>query len=388
MIRTGLSIFRDEIIGKLSRKKLAVLCNQASVDENCIHILDIISESNAKLELILTPEHGLYSIAQDRVAVENSIHPKYNIPVISLYGDNLESLSPKHDVFNDIDMLIIDLQDIGARYYTFVWTASLALGRAAEMNTPVMVLDRPNPITGVIEGPMLEDEFTSFVGLYPIPARHGMTIAEILSYVNINFSNGAELEIVKMKDWQRSMWFDETGLPWIPTSPNMPTLKTATVYPGMCLIEGTNVSEGRGTTRPFEVFGAPFIDSYDFVDKINSFRLEGVKFLPWFFEPKYSKYAGKTCGGALINVIQRDIAKPVLTGFAIVKAIFEMYPDEFEFSQESYEFVGDKLAFDVLAGSDRWRNMIVQGAPLEDISIAMESELSEFNDMSSKFKLY
>ena len=276
-IKTGLSILRDESISKLHDKNIAVLCHAASVDENYLHIIDILVDGGIIPKRIFAPEHGIFADAQDQAAVNSITHPKYNIPVVSLYGADFASLKSKPEMLSDIDIVIIDLQDIGARYYTFVWTAALLLEVAAETRTAIIITDRPNPINGChIEGSVQDTEYLSFVGLHPLPIRHGLTIGEIMLYVKQRKQLDVQLDIIPMQHWNRRFWFEDTKLPWVMPSPNMPAVETATVYPGMCLLEGTNLSEGRGTTRPFEIFGAPFIEPYRLCDTVAKFDLPGT----------------------------------------------------------------------------------------------------------------
>jgi len=386
--RLGLSKLRDELLNELSNAKVAVLCNQASVDENLTNVVDILAGSRAKLIKIFAPEHGFFGAAQDRIAIKNSTHPKYGIPIISMYGDTADSLMPKKEKLVGLDIVIIDLQDVGARYYTFVWSAALMMKQAAQVGVEIWVLDRPNPISGIVEGPVQEDSYLSFVGLYPLPIRHGMTIGEILSYIAREYIPQAKLEVILLDGWKRDMWFDDTGLSWVPPSPNMPSLSTAIVYPGMCLLEGTNISEGRGTTRPFEVFGAPWIKSFELCEKLNELKLPGVKFLPWRFTPMFSKYAGQTCDGAMMFVTDRKVFRPVLTAIAIIKTIHELYPEKFKFINPPYEFETEKLPFDILCGTPEIRRMIEGGSKIDEIKDFIDGNAREYQARLQKYLLY
>ena len=386
--RLGLSKLRDELLNELSNAKVAVLCNQASVDENLTNVVDILAGSRAKLIKIFAPEHGFFGAAQDRIAIKNSTHPKYGIPIISMYGDTADSLMPKKEKLVGLDIVIIDLQDVGARYYTFVWSAALMMKQAAQVGVEIWVLDRPNPISGIVEGPVQEDSYLSFVGLYPLPIRHGMTIGEILSYIAREYIPQAKLEVILLDGWKRDMWFDDTGLSWVPPSPNMPSLSTAIVYPGMCLLEGTNISEGRGTTRPFEVFGAPWIKSFELCEKLNELKLPGVKFLPWRFTPMFSKYAGQTCDGAMMFVTDRKVFRPVLTAIAIIKTIHELYPEKFKFINPPYEFETEKLPFDILCGTPEIRRMIEGGSKIDEIKDFIDGNAREYQAKLQKYLLY
>ena len=386
--RLGLSKLRDELLSELSNAKVAVLCNQASVDENLTNVVDILAGSRAKLIKIFAPEHGFFGAAQDRIAIKNSTHPKYGIPIISMYGDTADSLMPKKEMLVGLDIVLIDLQDVGARYYTFVWSAALMMKQAAQAGVEIWVLDRLNPISGIVEGPVQEDSYLSFVGLYPLPIRHGMTIGEILSYIAREYIPQAKLEVILLDGWKRDMWFDDTGLSWVPPSPNMPSLSTAIVYPGMCLLEGTNISEGRGTTRPFEVFGAPWIKSFELCEKLNELKLPGVKFLPWRFTPMFSKYAGQTCDGAMMFVTDRKAFRPVLTAIAIIKTIHELYREKFKFINPPYEFETEKLPFDILCGTPEIRRMIEEGSKIDEMKDFIDGNAREYQAKLQKYLLY
>ena len=386
--RLGLSKLRDELLSELSNAKVAVLCNQASVDENLTNVVDILAGSRAKLIKIFAPEHGFFGAAQDRIAIKNSTHPKYGIPIISMYGDTADSLMPKKEMLVGLDIVIIDLQDVGARYYTFVWSAALMMKQAAQAGVEIWVLDRLNPISGIVEGPVQEDSYLSFVGLYPLPIRHGMTIGEILSYIAREYIPQAKLEVILLDGWKRDMWFDNTELSWVPPSPNMPSLCTAIVYPGMCLLEGTNISEGRGTTRPFEVFGAPWIKSFELCEKLNELKLPGVKFLPWRFTPMFSKYAGQTCDGAMMFVTDRRLFRPVLTAITIIKTIHELYPEKFKFINPPYEFETEKLPFDILCGTPEIRRMIEEGSKIDEMKDFIDGNAREYQTKLQKYLLY
>ena len=392
-VKIGLSLLRDNLIGELYGKKVALLCHSASVDENFKHIIDILVDAGIALEKIFAPEHGLFSAEQDQQTVRNDLHKKYKIPIVSLYGKNFQSLKPKEEELQGIDVVIIDLQDVGARYYTFVWTAFLLIEVAAEMGIEIWILDRPNPITAeIVEGAVQEEEFLSFVGLLPLAIRHGMTIAEILHY-GCMAKNLPSPRIIKMKNYRRDMWFDETGLPWVMPSPNMPTVQTATVYPGMCLLEGTNISEGRGTTKPFEIFGAPFIDPFVLCDKVNSLAAEynflgGFRLRPIYFIPAFNKFYGKRCGGAQIHIVKREEFNPVIVAFAILKTIIKLYPDEFYFKEPPYEFESVKRPFDILSGSSIWREMLIKNAPLDEFRGMFDEMAGNFEGTRKKFLIY
>jgi len=275
-------------------------------------------------------------------------HSRLGIPVYSLYGEHRE---PTVKMLQALDVFLIDLQDIGARYYTFIWTMYLCMRACERHGVAVVVLDRPNPINGVTtEGPLLDPNYRSFVGMHPLPVRHAKTTGELAQQFRDEVFPKCGLWILPMKDWQREMWFDQTGLPWIMPSPNMPTLDTAIVYPGMCLLEATNISEGRGTTRPFEIFGAPFIDAEKLCAELNKLQLQGVLFRENCFQPTFHKFAGELCGGAQLHVIDRTAFHPFQTGIEIIRVIRRLYPDQFGWKQPPYEYEWEKLPIEILLG--------------------------------------
>jgi uncharacterized protein YbbC (DUF1343 family) len=293
-------------------------------------------------------------------------------------------------MLKDIDAIVIDLQDVGSRYYTFIWTMELCMQACLEMNKSVVILDRPNPIGGhIVEGPLLDLHYASFVGQRPLPVRHGMTIGEIGSYLRNEFYSSLDFHIIPMRGWERKMWFDQTGLPWVMPSPNMPTLDTATVYPGMCLLEGTNLSEGRGTTRPFEIFGAPFIEPGTLVKKLEEIELPGVVFRPMYFQPTFQKHAGKLCGGAQIHVIGRSKFRPFKTGVAVLGAVHDLYPGHFAWKRPPYEYETKKMPIDILAGTGRLRKYIESGEKLDRMEEWWKEESIQFDkEHRKKYLIY
>ena len=302
---------------RLDGLRVGVLANPASVDRRFRHIVDLLAAPpDFKLSAIFGPQHGFRSDLQDNmIETPHADDPKRGVPIFSLYSETRE---PTPDMLSLIDVLVIDIQDVGARIYTFIYTMANCLAACARAGVPVIVCDRPNPIGGIaVEGPMLEPGYESFVGQYPIPMRHGMTTAELAEFFNAEFGLAAELELVPMQGWSREMYFDETDVPWIMPSPNMPTLDTAIVYPGTVLFEGTMLSEGRGTTRPFELIGAPWLDGDTFAARMNDTGLKGAYFRPAIFEPTFQKHARTTCGGCQIHVVDREAFEPVLAGAAL-----------------------------------------------------------------------
>lgn len=388
-MHTGLDIFEKTWPKKLKGTRVGLLVHPASVNRKLEHASDCLLKSR-KLELkaLFGPQHGIRGETQDNmIEWEGFRDKKTGLPVYSLYG---QTRKPDPSMLRDIDVLVIDMQDVGARYYTFIWTMELCMQACLEAGKPVVVLDRPNPLGGVhTEGPVLDMNYTSFVGQRPMPVRHGMTIGEIGNYLRNAFYPSLDYHVIKMQGWKREMWFDETGLPWVLPSPNMPTIDTAIVYPGMCLLEGTNLSEGRGTTRPFEIFGAPFIDPDALVKRLNAFKLPGVLFRPMYFQPTFQKHAGKLCGGTQIHVTVRGRFKSFKTGVAIVKAIHELWPDNFAWKQPPYEYETKKIPVDILMGTDRPRKDIERGTSLERMEQWWKAQCLEFNKkVRRKYLLY
>jgi len=371
-------------------KKIGLVTNQSAVTHDLRHAVPLLHAGRGwRLTTLFGPEHGIWGEAQDMDHVEHSYDPVTGLEVHSLYGKTQKDLTPKSDLLRNLDALVIDLQDIGSRYYTFIYTMALCMRAAAPLGVQVIVLDRPNPIDGIhLEGNIREDKYSSFVGMFPLPTRHGMTAGELARYFNARFQLNCDLHVVPMRGWKREMWWGDTGLPWVIPSPNMPTVYTATVYPGMCLIEGTNLSEGRGTTHPFEFFGAPWLDPFRLAAELNHLDLPGVVARPHFFLPTFQKHAGKVCGGVELHVTDRAIFEPYRTGLWCVKVARDLDPEKFDWRRETYEFVSDRLAIDLLAGSDRYRTLIESGSSPETFLEGSEEKLREFARMRSEFLIY
>lgn len=364
---------------RLRGVRAGLLVHPASINKRFEHAIDIALRSKGfEVRALFGPQHGIRGETQDNMIEWEGFRDKRTgLPVYSLYG---EVRKPTPEMLRDMDVLIIDLQDVGSRYYTFVWTMELCLQACYEENKAVVILDRPNPLSGtLIEGPVLREDHASFVGLRPLPVRHGMTIGEMGIYLRDRFYPSLFLHVITMKNWQRRMWFDDSGLPWVMPSPNMPTLDTAMVYPGQCLLEGTNISEGRGTTRPFEIFGAPFIDPDVLIKRLKDFRLSGVIFRPLYFQPTFHKYAGMLCGGAQIHVTDRQRFRPFKTGVAIIKAIRELYPEEFRWKEPPYEYETRRLPIDILTGSESVRKGIEDGENLDSMEEWWQEECNRFD---------
>lgn len=372
----------------IQNKRVALLAHPASVDKHLRHALEVLQEeASAKIVALFGPEHGIHGQAQDMESVTASTYR--GIPVYSLYGKDEASLKPTAASLQDVEVLICDLQDVGARYYTFIYTIAFCMEVARQTGTKVIVLDRPNPINGhQVEGNLVEPSFRSFVGWFPLAVRHGMTVGELAEMFRHEFGLECDLEVVKMKGWHRRRYMDEIDTPWILPSPNMPTVDTAVVYPGMCLVEGTELSEGRGTTRPFEFFGAPFIDPETLVRRLREFRLPGVRFRPIYFKPGFQKHAGQICGGAQLHVTRRKAFKSLLSGVAALKAVHDLYPKDFQFRHRAYEFVDQIPAIDLLAGNTKLRQQFEKGTSLEEIEASWEEDRSRFLETRKKYLLY
>lgn len=364
-VRIALSRFEDTFPQKLRGKRLGALLHPASIDASLHHTLETLRRYDEKLfelSALFGPQHGILGHTQDNmIEWEGSLDPELGIPVYSLYGKTRE---PSPEMLSHIDALFVDMQDVGARYYTFIWTLFLCMKACEKAKIPVVVLDRPNPLGCAVEGPILDLDYASFVGLWKLPVRHGKTIGELAKVFRAERFPDCELYVMEMEGYDPRMWFDETGLPWVMPSPNMPTLDTATVYPGMCLFEATNVSEGRGTTRPFELFGAPFIDAKKLCKYLNGLHLPGVYFRENYFQPTFHKGAGKICGGAQIHVLDRERFRSFDTAVRILRYLFHEYPNDFAWKTPPYEYEYEKLPIDILLGSGTFRRELIENGEL------------------------
>ncbi len=373
---------------RLQGLRVGILANPASVDHDFRHIVDRLAETSSfTLAAIFGPQHGFRSDLQDNmIETPHATDPRRGVPVFSLYSETRE---PTPEMLDLIDVLVIDLQDVGARIYTFIYTMANCLRAAAKTGLPVVVCDRPNPIGGLqVEGPMLEPGFESFVGQFPMPMRHGMTVAELAWLFNEHHGIGAPLEVIPMAGWSRELYFDGTELPWIMPSPNMPTLDTAVVYPGTVLFEGTMVSEGRGTTRPFELIGAPWLDGVDLAARLNEMGMPGVRFREVAFEPTFQKHAKAPCGGCQIHVTSRWDFEPVKAGVALLHACYGLAPDQFAWRDPPYEYEHDKMPIDILAGSTTLRGQIEQQMPVADIAASWRAGVKDFEELRRPYLLY
>jgi uncharacterized protein YbbC (DUF1343 family) len=399
-IKSGLDSLIDNDFHEIKGARIGLLANQASCDADLRHIVEIFI-SNDKFELvrIFAPEHGLRGEAQDMVDVENTYDYRSGKEVISLYGNSFQSLSPTVESIQDLDMLVVDLQDVGSRYYTFAQSLILCMNVCGKNDVKVVVLDRPNPIDGVtIEGAPLTKECHSFCGMLPIANRHGLTIGEIAKIAQSGFGEGedktdeidCELTVVKMKGWKREMDFSKTGLHWIAPSPNMPSPDTALVYPGACLFETTNISEGRGTTHPFEYLGAPFIDGYAWaIETMKSkLDLEGAILRPMSFTPQFQKWSQKSCSGIQIHVTDNKTFKPFRYGLALIAAAAKLYPEDFLWRQEAYEFVDSVPPVDLLYGSFHFRKSVDTKTSLETLVPKIKRFETWYKEARKEFLLY
>jgi uncharacterized protein YbbC (DUF1343 family) len=383
-------------IEKLLREKTALLrgarvglvCNQASVDHYLRHAADLFAEHpEIKLTALFGPQHGIRGDVQDNmVETAHGLDAKTGVPVYSLYSETRE---PTEEMLADVDVIVFDLQDVGCRIYTFIYTLANCMRAAGHLGKKVIVCDRPNPINGrQVEGTVLEPSLASFVGQFSIATRHGMTVCELSRMFNVHFGIECELECVPMEGWSRELWYNETDSPWVMPSPNMPTLDTATVFCGTVHVEGTQMSEGRGTTRPFEFVGAPYIEAQEFASALAGLDLPGVIFRPCLFLPTFQKHAGISCGGVQLHVTDRDVFRPVLTGVGVVHTAFEMYPAYFAWRDAPYEYEYDKSPFDLIAGTPKLREAIEHGESLQHIQAAWEGPLSRFEQARAQCLLY
>jgi len=392
VVRTGLDRLASLDLG-LGGARCGLLCHPASVARDLRHAAELVGETGARLGCLFGPEHGATGEAQDMEGVESAPHPRLGVPVHSLYGRSEDSLRPAPGCLDDVNAVIIDLQDVGARYYTYVWSMVMMIEACAEQGRGirVLVLDRPNPLGGLaVEGPGIEEGFTSFVGHHPVAVRHGLTAGELarLATAELGLSDRVDLDVVPMQGWRRGQLFDETGLPWVLPSPNMPTLETALVYPGACLLEATNVSEGRGTTRPFELVGAPWIDGWELGAALAREDLPGVRFRPTCFRPTFHKHRGQSCGGVQQHVTDRRAFRPFRTGVALLATVKRLWPDELAWRDQPYEFVHDRPAIDLLAGGAWLREGVERGSTLAELTAGWDSAEAAFRARRSPHLIY
>jgi uncharacterized protein YbbC (DUF1343 family) len=373
----------------ISQYRLGLLCNQASTDSRLSHSRDLLNKCfPGQLTCLFTPQHGFFSEKQDNM-IESShgFDPVTGLPVYSLYSRDRR---PSKEMFDLFDVLIIDLFDVGTRVYTFLYTMAYCLEAAAEFGKKVLVLDRPNPVGGYfVEGNIIQKECFSFVGLYPLPMRHGLTFGELALLLTKHFNIGAELEVVPMQGWRRSMLYEDTGLPWVFPSPNMPSPDTALVYPGQVLWEGTNISEGRGTCLPFEIFGAPFFDHDAILRKVEeNVSLAGCFLRPLIFEPTANKWSGQTCKGFQIHVSNPATYRPYRTSLALLQAVMLLYPEAFQYKKPPYEYEYERLPMDLILGDRQMRLALEQGHDIMALEKSWQQDLGAFEKLRQETFLY
>jgi uncharacterized protein YbbC (DUF1343 family) len=368
--------------------RLGLLCNPASVDPMLNHSRFLVDRRlPGKLTALYSPQHGFFAEKQDNmIESADMMDPVLKIPVYSLYG---KTRIPTEKMLDPIDVLLVDLQDVGTRVYTFIYTLSYCLEAAEALNKKVVVLDRPNPINGVtIEGNCLEPDWRSFVGRFPLPMRHGLTIGELAQLFNEHFEIGCSLEVVRMEGWRRAMFYRQTGLPWVPPSPNLPSPVSTMVYPGQVIWEGTNVSEGRGTTQPFELFGAPYLNPAKIVAAFVAESIPGIILREVVFEPTANKWQAHPCRGFQIHITDPDEYRPYETSLRLLQAVIRHHKTDFEWKQPPYEYETQRLPIDLIIGNQKIRNRLEILEPVEQIAESWQAELDEFSEISRRFHLY
>jgi uncharacterized protein YbbC (DUF1343 family) len=387
-VQTGLERFLESPPAWVANARLGLLCNAASVDRKLNHARRLIQDRfPGRLAALYSPQHGFFAEKQDNM-IESAdiIDSDLNIPVFSLYG---KTRTPTEEMLRPIDMLIVDLQDVGTRVYTFIYTLSYCLEAAKAFNKTVVVLDRPNPINGLaVEGNCLDPNWCSFVGRYPLPMRHAMTIGELARLFNEHFDIGCDLDVIAMKGWRRSMFFQQTGLPWVPPSPNLPRPVSAMVYPGQVVWEGTNISEGRGTTLPFELFGAPYIIPERILSAIDAGSIPGIILREAVFEPTANKWQAQPCRGFQIHVTEPDEFRPYETSLRLLQAVILHHKREFKWKQPPYEYETERLPIDLIIGDRKIRERLENLESIDQIVASWQTRLNEFADISRGFHLY
>ena len=387
-VRLGLEKLLEGGSDSLRGARVGLVCNQASVDHRLHHAADLLHEHpDIRLTALFGPQHGIRGDVQDNmIETAHGTDRQTGLPVHSLYSETRE---PTEAMLRDVDVLLFDMQDVGCRIYTFAYTMANCMRAARRFSKKVVVCDRPNPINGIgINGNVLEAEQASFVGQFAMPTRHGMTIGELAQLFNRHFDLGSDLEVVPMEGWSREYWHDETDARWVLPSPNMPTLDSATVFPGAVHFEGTQMSEGRGTTRPFELIGAPYVVPEHYAAELNALNLPGVFFRSCVFQPTFQKHGGVACGGVQIHVTERDTFEPVITGVGMVKTAHDMYPEDFRWKEPPYEYVFDRNPFDVISGTTKTREAIERGSSLDSISEGWQQDLNLFKAVREQYLLY
>jgi uncharacterized protein YbbC (DUF1343 family) len=385
---SGLTIFLQEPPTWAAGARLGFLNHAASVGPDLTSARELVARHfPGRLKVLFSPQHGLLGEKQDNmIASADFADPLLHLPVVSLYGPRM---TPPADALALVDVILVDLMDVGTRVYTFAATLAKVMEAAAPLGKKVVVLDRPNPVGGTqVEGNMLRSEWASFVGPYPLPMRHGFSLGELARYYNVTQKIGCDLEVIPARGWRRSDYYGATGLPWVLPSPNLPTLEGAIVYPGQVLLEGTNLSEGRGTTRPFELFGAPFLEPGRILAQLQSIELPGVILRTACFEPTFHKWAGKLCRGFQLHVTDRSTFKPYYTTLALLAAIRQLYPQQFTWRQPPYEYETVRLPFDLLTGDDVIRQGLEKGQSVEELEAAWQDDLGQFMEVRREFLFY
>lgn len=381
-MRIGLDLFLDKHYQTFKGKRIGLLTNITGVNEKLVPSIDLFYQHpEINLTALYGPEHGIRGNGREGEKIETFIDPYTGLPVYSLYGDTKK---PTKEMLDPVDVVVFDLQDIGTRYYTYIYSMAYMMEACAEHGKQFVVLDRPNPISGVpLEGNLVEEDVRSFVGLYPIPNRHGMTVGELAQFFNHEFGINCDVTVVEMEGWKREMYYDETNLFWVPPSPATTGIDMAILYPGTCLLEGTNLSEGRGTTKPFEYVGAPFIDGYKLAKAFNEKQVPGVIARPVFYSPNYQKYKGEACEGIQIHIVDRHKLHSLRTGLILLETVAEMYPNEFRFNETQ----NGKYFFDLLAGTKRLRNIILNRSTAQFLE-ECEEQLEAFRKQREPYLLY
>lgn len=374
----------DEIKKVLKGKKVAVVCNISSVDSKLNSVIQVLRSAKIELKAVFGPQHGFIMDKQDNMKESSDANnSEFGCPIYSLYG---EHRVPQNYMLKDTDAVVFDLQDVGARYYTFIYTMANTMKACKQNNIEFVVLDRPNPLNGVnVEGGIVHKGFESFVGMYPISHRHGMTVGELALMFNDAFGIGCKLKIIKVAGWKRSQYWNRE---WIIPSPNMPTFDTALVYVGQCLLEATNISEGRGTTRPFELFGAPFIEHKKMLEHKAISSLKGVFFRPVFFEPTFNKFKGEVCKGFQIHVTDKKKFDSLKTGLAVIYSLYNLYPQQFSFTPPPYEYEYEKMPIDILLGTDKARIALDNGASFKEFCDIVDDGKQNFIKFRKQYLIY
>ncbi|MDX6613286.1 MAG: hypothetical protein QOD75_2472 [Blastocatellia bacterium] len=384
----GVERLLHEKIDLLRGARVGLICNQASVDHSLRHVADLFHEhSDINLTALFGPQHGIRGDVQDNmIETDHTVDAVTRLPIYSLYSETRE---PTEEMLKDVDVLVFDMQDVGCRIYTFVYTLANCMRAAKKFGMQVIACDRPNPINGQqVAGNVLDPEYASFVGQFPIPTRHGMTVGELARMFNERFDIGCDLERIPMEGWSRDLWLDQTDAPWVLPSPNMPTLAAATVFPGTVHVEGTQLSEGRGTTLPFELVGAPYVDPERLAKELAQLNLPGVYFRSCVFRPTFQKHMDKSCGGVQLHVTDRASFEPVISGIAVVKTIHDLYPGEFKWKLPPYEYEYDKNPFDVISGTAAMREAFERGDSLQSIEESWQAPLAEFMKLRAGYLMY